>query len=65
MDLRESECDIMGWIELAQHIPVRFSHNSGELLGSIKTEKLFLPYFTKIQINHEFLCRHTLIQNKP
>jgi len=36
--------------------------NSGELLGFIKTENLFLPYFTKTPINHEFLCRHTLIQ---
>jgi len=45
MDVRQTECDIMGRIELAQYIPVRFSY-SDELLGSIKTEKLFLPYFT-------------------
>jgi len=39
-----------------------FHTNSGELLGFIKTENLFLPYFAKISINHEFLCRHTVIQ---
>jgi hypothetical protein len=43
MELTEIECDIMGLIELAQHVPLSGFHTKGdELLGSIKTGTLFL-----------------------